>query len=380
MRGLVRARHARRRVRLEHRPLLRAGQFHATEEVIELREGRRRSRRHPHLAHARRGVARAGQRARDDRIGEEGGLPTQITHHKIIGQANWGKSVETLKLVDEARARGVDVTIDQYPYTASSTNIASRADAAVGAGRRAQAANARKRLKDPPRARRSRRRSSKRSRTTAAAATPRTSCSSLRVRSGAGRQEPGRTHARRAARSRRSRMPPKPRCGSSSRAIASAVYHAIDEEDVRAHHAPSGDDDRLRRRPAVFGQAAPHPRSYGTFARVLGVYVREKNVLTLEDAVRRMSSYPAARLGLSDRGMLRPGMKADIVVFDPATVRDMATFEKPHQYAGRRSVRDRQRPGGFRERRDDCRAAGASAVRAGDEAVNGDELQVTSEG
>ena len=66
---------------------------------------------------------------------------------------------------------------------------------------------------------------------------------------------------------------------------------------------------------------------------MLGVYVREKKVLTLEDAVRKMSSYPAARLGLSDRGVLKPGMKADIAVFDPATVRDMATFEKPHQYA-----------------------------------------------
>ena len=74
----------------------------------------------------------------------------------------------------------------------------------------------------------------------------------------------------------------------------------------------------------------PHPRSYGTFARVLGVYVREKKLLTLEDAVRKMSSFPAQRLGLTDRGVLRPGMKADIAVFDPATVRDTATFEKPH--------------------------------------------------
>jgi N-acyl-D-aspartate/D-glutamate deacylase len=83
----------------------------------------------------------------------------------------------------------------------------------------------------------------------------------------------------------------------------------------------------------IFGKSNPHPRSYGTFARVLGVYVREKHVLTLEDAVRKMSSYPAQRLGLVDRGVLRPGMKADITVFDPATVRDMATFENPHQYA-----------------------------------------------
>src|SRR5205085_11437848 len=75
------------------------------------------------------------------------------------------------------------------------------------------------------------------------------------------------------------------------------------------------------------------PRSYGTFARVLAVYVREQRVLTLEDAVRKMSAAPAARLGLTDRGLLRPGMKADIAVFDPATVKDLASYTKPHQYA-----------------------------------------------
>ena len=83
--------------------------------------------------------------------------------------------------------------------------------------------------------------------------------------------------------------------------------------------------------PLSFGK--PHPRSYGTFPRVLGVYVRERNVITLEDAIRKMTSFPAQRLRLTDRGVLRPGMKADITVFDPARVRDMATFEKPHQYA-----------------------------------------------
>jgi dihydroorotase/N-acyl-D-amino-acid deacylase len=111
------------------------------------------------------------------------------------------------------------------------------------------------------------------------------------------------------------------------------VFHAISEEDVV----------RILRHPAtmiatdgeipIFGRGSPHPRSYGTFARVLGVYVRDRQVLTLEDAVRKMSSFPAQRLGLLDRGVLKPGMKADLAVFDPASVRDAATFEKPHQYA-----------------------------------------------
>ncbi len=83
----------------------------------------------------------------------------------------------------------------------------------------------------------------------------------------------------------------------------------------------------------VFGQGRPHPRSYGTFARVLGVYVREKGLLSLEEAVRKMTSFPATRVGLADRGLVRPGMKADLVAFDPVTIRDRATFEEPHAYA-----------------------------------------------
>jgi N-acyl-D-aspartate/D-glutamate deacylase len=103
------------------------------------------------------------------------------------------------------------------------------------------------------------------------------------------------------------------------------------------------DLERVMRHPAtmiasdgwvqVLGRGVPHPRSYGTFPRVLGVYVRERNVLTLEDAIRKMTSFPAQRLRMNDRGILRPGMKADLVVFDPGRVRDTATFEKPHQYA-----------------------------------------------
>jgi dihydroorotase/N-acyl-D-amino-acid deacylase len=111
------------------------------------------------------------------------------------------------------------------------------------------------------------------------------------------------------------------------------IFHAMSEEDL----------ERILRHPAtmigsdgevpVFGRANPHPRSYGTFARVLGVYVREKHTITLEDAVRKMTSFPAQRLGLADRGLLRPGMKADFAIFDPARVRDTATYEKPHSYA-----------------------------------------------
>jgi dihydroorotase/N-acyl-D-amino-acid deacylase len=111
------------------------------------------------------------------------------------------------------------------------------------------------------------------------------------------------------------------------------IFHAMSEEDLeRILKYPAtmiGSDGEV----PIFGRANPHPRSYGTFARVLGVYVREKHDLTLEDAIRKMTSLPANRLRLADRGLLRPGMKADIVVFDPATVRDTATYTQPHQYA-----------------------------------------------
>jgi N-acyl-D-aspartate/D-glutamate deacylase len=112
-----------------------------------------------------------------------------------------------------------------------------------------------------------------------------------------------------------------------------AVYHAIDEGDIerimRSPYTMIASDGDI----PVFGKEAPHPRSYGTFARVLGVYVRERHILTLQDAIRRMSGMPAQRLSFGDRGLLRAGMKADIVVFDPATVADKATFENPHQYS-----------------------------------------------
>jgi len=111
------------------------------------------------------------------------------------------------------------------------------------------------------------------------------------------------------------------------------IFHAISEEDLQrilVHPATMiGSDGEV----AVFGENVPHPRSYGTFVRVLGRYVRELKLLSLESAVQKMSAFPAGRLGLADRGVLKQGLKADIAVFDPARVADTATFEKPHSYA-----------------------------------------------
>ena len=263
-------------------------------------------------------------------IGERGRMPTQITHHKIIGTGNWGKSVQTLRMVDEARARGVDVTIDQYPYTASATGINVLLPPWALEGENADVVA---RLRDP----------AQRAKIKAAIV------ESLKVDRGGGdprnvavsscRWNPALAGRNLADITReRGAEPSFENAAETTMWIveqggASGIFHAINEDDlirILQHRATMiASDGEV----TIFGQASPHPRSYGTFARVLGRYVREKQVLALPDAIRKMTSFPAWRVGLHDRGILRPGMKADITVFDDGTIQDTATFERPHQYA-----------------------------------------------
>ena len=306
------------------------GNYTPTEEVIEIARVAG-ALGGVHISHMRNEADGVVESVRETiRIGEEGGLPTQITHHKIIGRANWGQSVITLRLVEEARARGVDVTIDQYPYTASSTGTAALFPQWAQAGGRKALLE---RLSAPD----------QRARIKAVIV--------HNIKEDRGGGDPKNVvmascpfdeslAGRNLAELTVARGVPATFENAAETAIeiqrqggCQAIYHAIGEEDV----------ERILRYPftmiasdggiPVFGKEAPHPRNYGTFARVLGRYVRERKTLTLEDAVRRMSSLPAARLKLWDRGLLRPGMKADLVVFDPATIADKADFAKPHQYA-----------------------------------------------
>ena len=233
------------------------------------------------------------------------------------------------------------MTIDQYPYTASSTGIAALFPQwALEGGAKSTA----ERLAAPD----------QRAKIKAIIV------QNLKLDRGAGdpknvqivncgfdpharRQEPQPKSRRRAARSPPSRTPPRPPSTCCLKGGCSAIYHAINEDDVvRIMQSPytmiASDGDI-----PVFGQASPHPRSYGTFARVLGVYVRDKHVLTLEEAVRRMSSYPAERLKIWDRGLLRPGMKADVVVFDPDDRRRSLAVRQAAPILGRLPRRDRQR-------------------------------------
>ena len=307
------------------------GNFVETEEVIELARVVARYGG-SHTSHMRDEASGIVESVKETiRIGEEGGLPTQVTHHKVIGQAYWGASQETLRLVDEARARGVDVTIDQYPYTASSTsvNAALLPKWAMEGGRQALI----KRLSNPE------------TRATIKAETERI----IRDERGGGDL----TRVQLASCSWDTTLNGKTLLDATTRlglantipngaeaafwivenGDCSGIFHAIGEEDLLniMHHPQSmvASDGGV----IVFGDAMPHPRSYGTFARVLGHYVRDLQVIPLEEAIRKMSGFPAARLGLADRGTLAEGMKADIVLFNPDTVRDLATFEQPHQYA-----------------------------------------------
>jgi len=307
------------------------GNFSSTDEVVELARAAARFGG-IHESHQRDDAAKVLDSVRETiAIGERGGLPTQISHAKIVGQANWGRSIEMLQLVDAARARGVDVTLDQYPYTASSTSIAAALLPAwvLEGGPEATLA----RLREPASRTRAKTESMAMIRDERGGGDPK----NVRIAScGFDASLDGKTLA---DLTRDRGLEP-----NIENAAEVAIWIVEQGGCQGVFHAMSDDDlERILRYPAtmiasdgevpIFGRAFPHPRSYGTFARVLGVYVREKKVLTLEDAVRRMSSLPAARLGLQDRGLLRPGMKADIAVFDDAAVRDTATYEKPHQYA-----------------------------------------------
>ena len=260
-------------------------------------------------------------------IGKRARIPVQISHFKVGGNANWGRSKETLAIVEGARRDGWDVTIDQYPYTASSSQLSVLLpDEMLDGG----LAAARTRLADPAQRAAAVEAMVKRARQLGRpdfgyaviarhAADPALNGKSV--------SEVNRMRGRPATMEQEAQTIVDLILAGS----AQMVFHGMDEADVRHIMkypfnmivADGGIQD---------GTGMPHPRSYGTNARVLGKYVREEGLVTLEEAVRRMTSLPAQRFQLKDRGMLREGFAADLVVFDPATVADRATYDKPHQF------------------------------------------------
>jgi N-acyl-D-amino-acid deacylase len=307
------------------------GAFTPTAEVIELAKvaGQMGGIYISHMRDEAKGVVDSVRET--IAIGEQGGLPTQATHHKVVGKAYWGRSVDTLRLIDEARARGVDATIDQYPYTASSTSIGSALlpSWALEGGREATL----QRLKDPAT------RAKIKAESTAIIRDERGGGDPKNVVIASNQWDPSMA-GKNLAEVTAARGLPVTLENAAETAMwiveqggAQGIFHAIGEEDLQrilVHPATMVASDG---EVAIFGRNHPHPRSYGTFVRVLGLYARDKKLLPLETAVQKMTALPAQRLGLADRGVLRQGLKADIAVFDAARVRDTATFEKPHSYA-----------------------------------------------
>ncbi|UOQ64740.1 N-acyl-D-amino-acid deacylase family protein [Hymenobacter volaticus] len=262
-------------------------------------------------------------------IGREANLPVEISHLKLGGQQNWGHAADLLALLETARQSGQEVTIDQYPYTASSTSLSTLLPDAVQADGRdsLQARLARPKVRATVEEAMLTRLRQKKLRhfgyAVVASFPPNPSYNGLSIE--AINQRMGRPHKARAEVSTILDLVLQHDAGM--------VFHGMGEPDVqqimRYPFNMVASDASIR----VWQEGVPHPRGYGSNARVLGHYVRELHVISLEEAVRRMTSLPAQTFGLTDRGLLRPGLAADLVVFDPKEVAERSTFTQPHQYS-----------------------------------------------
>ncbi|MDE2944287.1 MAG: D-aminoacylase [Gemmatimonadota bacterium] len=301
-----------------------------TEEVIELAKvaAEYGGIYYTHMRDEARGLLPAVREA--IRIGAEGGLPVHINHFKAMGVDNWGKTVESLALVDSARAEGIDVKVDLYPYMAGSTGSSVLFPQWVLAG---GVDSFRVRVTDPeirPRVERETEEWMRRDWTGG-------DLSRIQFRTLRAFPE---YNGRRMSDLAADRGLPNNDATGVQLAIElqlaggfSAIYHFMDEADVirimrhpQAMFETDGD-------PVGYGLGFPHPRSYGTFPRILGRYVREMGVLTLEEAIRKMTSMSTDEIGQSERGRIAPGMWADITVFDADRIIDRADYVDPHRYS-----------------------------------------------
>jgi len=262
-------------------------------------------------------------------IGREAHIPVEISHFKLSGQQNWGRSKETVPMIEAARREGIEVTIDQYPYTASSTSISTLmpdellADGQDSIKARLLRPELKKYAMDYMIGRLKKRKLKHFSYAVVANYEPDTSYNGKSIE--AINLMKGRKHNVKAEAETVTDI--------MMNGGASAVFHGMSEDDVkRIMQYPFNmfaSDASIR----VFNSGMPHPRGYGTNARVLAKYVREEKVISLEEAVRRMTSLPAQKFQLKDRGLLREGYAADIVIFDENEVSDISTYEKPHAYS-----------------------------------------------
>lgn len=261
-------------------------------------------------------------------VGKETGMPVQLSHFKIDTKRLWGQSAKSLELVERFRREGVDVVVDQYPYDHSSTNLGITLPSwALADGRdrimeRLNDAATRARIVTEMKAMLTDKGLENYEYATVANYTPERTfegknISDINVLRG------------------------RPRTVEAeidtilemiAQGGAQMIYHSMGNEDMerilRYPNTAIASDGGIRE----FGVGMPHPRAYGTNARVLAEFVRKRNVLTLEDAVRRMTSLPARTFNLRDRGIVREGLAADLLIFDPEKVQDKSTYQQPHQY------------------------------------------------
>jgi N-acyl-D-amino-acid deacylase len=262
-------------------------------------------------------------------IGRQANMPVEISHFKVTYKPNWGRSKSTVAQVDQARREGIDVTVDQYPYIASSTTITQVVPSWAFAGGkdslhyRLDNADIREKITDEM----LRTLKNKQLKSYSYAVVARYAADT--TLNGKNIAEINALKGRKA----RASDEVETILEMVANGGAQMVFFSIDEEDLRyimqyPFCMVASDAGIIR-----YGSGVPHPRGYGTNARVLGRYVREQKVIRLEEAIRRMTSLPAQKFQLRDRGLILPGMAADIVVFDEEKVIDKSTFSAPHAYS-----------------------------------------------
>jgi N-acyl-D-amino-acid deacylase len=305
------------------------GTYAKTEEIIALAK----------IAAAYNGVYTTHMRNESDsvdyaiqealNIAKAANIPLEISHFKVGGQQNWGRSKQTLAMVKHAREEGLDVTIDQYPYTASSTSLNTLlpewilADGDSIVKKRLQQPGVVIQATDYMLKKLATRKLHHFNYAVVAFYKADTTLNGKSI------EQINLLWKRKHTVTEET----KTIIDMVKNGGASMVFHGMSEDDVKyimqyPFNMPASDAG-IRR----FGEGAPHPRGYGTNARVLGKYVREENIMSLEEAIRRMTSLPAQKFHFKDRGLLHEGFAADIVVFDANTVIDLSTFQKPHQYS-----------------------------------------------
>lgn len=262
-------------------------------------------------------------------IGRQANIPVEISHFKVTYKPNWGRSKETLAQVEQARHDGVDVTIDQYPYVASSTSLNTVLPSWVFTGGkdslmfRLKDESIRKKVK----AEMLKNLKKKELKNFSYAVVARYSADT--TMNGKNISEINKMWGRKA----KAREEAETILDMVAEGSAQMVFFSMNEDDVKRimqyPYNMFASDAGIAR----FGEGSPHPRTYGTNARVLGHYVREQKVIRLEEAIRRMTSLPAQKFNLRDRGLIREGLSADLVVFDENAVSDQSTFEHPHAYS-----------------------------------------------